>query len=134
MGGGKEELDFLKEADNIEEFAEKNKDVEFTAAPGLFREYTTSRVLVMEYIEGYAIDDKDSLLENGYDLHEIGSKLVDNYMKQMMEDGFFHGDPHPGNVKIRDGKIVWIDMGLMGRLTERDRQLIGKSGRRYCSQ
>ena len=81
----------------------------------------------MEYIEGYAIDDKDSLLENGYDLHEIGSKLVDNYMKQVMEDGFFHGDPHPGNVKIRDGKIVWIDMGLMGRLTERDRQLIAKA-------
>ena len=123
----KEELDFLKEADNIEEFAEKNKDVEFTAAPGLFREYTTSGVLVMEYIEGYAIDDKDSLLENGYDLHEIGSKLVDNYMKQVMEDGFFHGDPHPGNVKVRDGKIVWIDMGLMGRLTERDRQLIAKA-------
>ena len=44
----------------------------------------------------------------GYDLKEIGSKLVDNYIKQVMDDGFFHADPHSGNVKIRDGKIVWI--------------------------
>ena len=42
-----------------------------------------------------------------------------------MEDGFFHADPHPGNVCVSDGKIVWIDMGMMGRLSERDRELIG---------
>ena len=120
----KEELDFLKEADNIEEFAEKNKDVEFTAAPGLFREYTTSGVLVMEYIEGYPIDEKEVLEKEGYDLEEIGTKLVDHYIKQVMDDGFFHADPHPGNVHISDGKIVWIDMGMMGRLSDRDRELI----------
>ena len=50
-------------------------------------------------------------------LREIGSKLIDNYIRQVIEDGFFHADPHPGNVKIRDGKIVWIDMGMMGRLS-----------------
>ena len=44
-----------------------------------------------------------------------------------MDDGFFHADPHSGNVKIRDGKIIWIDMGMMGRLTERDREMIGKA-------
>ena len=44
-----------------------------------------------------------------------------------MDDGFFHADPHPGNVKVRDGKIIWIDMGMMGRLTERDRELIGRA-------
>ena len=48
-------------------------------------------------------------------------------IKQVMEDGFFHADPHSGNVKIRDGKIIWIDMGMMGRLTERDRELIGNA-------
>lgn len=125
--GMQEELNFLTEAANIEEFAAKNAEVEFVAAPMLYRRYTTSRVLVMEYIDGFSVDDKEGLLQNGYDLHEIGSKLVDNYMKQVMEDGFFHGDPHPGNVKIREGKIVWIDMGMMGRLTERDRQLIEKA-------
>ena len=80
----------------------------------------------MEYIDGFPIDGREELLENGYDLNEIGSKFVDNYIKQVMEDGFFHADPHPGNVRIRGGKIVWLDMGMMGRLTERDRELIGE--------
>lgn len=81
----------------------------------------------MEYIDGFAINDKENLLANGYDLNEIGTKLVDNYIRQVMEDGFFHADPHPGNVRIRDGKIVWIDMGMMGRLTERDREQISNA-------
>lgn len=70
---------------------------------------------------------KRNFLAGRYDLEEIGIKLIDNYIKQVMEDGFFHADPHPGNVKIQDGKIVWIDMGMMGRLTERDKELIGKA-------
>lgn len=68
---------------------------------------------------------KNEVLEKGgYDLEEIGTKLIDHYIKQVMDDGFFHADPHPGNVHISDGKIVWIDMGMMGRLSDRDRELI----------
>ena len=119
-----EEMNFLLEASNIEEFAGNNRDVAFVATPKLYRKYTTSHVLVMEYIKGFNIDDKEGLLKDGYDLEEIGSKLIDNYIRQVIEDGFFHADPHPGNVKIRDGKIVWIDMGMMGRLSDRDRELI----------
>lgn len=122
-----EEMNFLTEASNMEEFARNNKDIVFAATPCLYREYTTSCVLVMEYIDGYRIDDKENLQKDGYDLNEIGSKLVDNYIKQVIEDGFFHADPHPGNVHIRDGKIVWIDMGMMGRLSERDKKEIGKA-------
>lgn len=122
-----EEMNFLDEASNMEEFAKKNKDVAFVEVPALYREYTTSHVLVMEYVDGISIDDKETLLANGYDLNEIGSKLVDNYIKQVMEDGFFHADPHPGNVKIRGGKIVWMDMGMMGRLTEHDREMIAQA-------
>lgn len=124
-----EEMNFLVEAANMEEFARKNEDVVFTGTPKLYKEYTTTHVLVMEYIDGIAVDDKEKLLENGYDLKEIGTKLVDNFIKQVMEDGFFHADPHPGNVKIRDGKIIWIDMGMMGRLTERDKDLIAEAVR-----
>ena len=97
--------------------------------PELYQEYSTIHVLVMEYVDGFAVDDKETLLENGYDLKEVGSKLVDNYIKQVMDDGFFHADPHPGNVKIREGKIIWMDMGMMGRLSERDRELVGKAVR-----
>ena len=57
----------------------------------------------------------------------MGRKLINNYMKQVMEDGFFHADPHPGNVKVHDGKIVWIDMGMMGRLSARDKKLMERA-------
>ena len=123
----RDEMNFLTEAANMEEFARRNKDVNFVGTPALYQQYTTVNVLVMEYIDGCGIDDKESLIEQGYDLKEIGSKLVDNYIKQVMDDGFFHADPHSGNVKIRDGKIIWIDMGMMGRLTEHDREMIGKA-------
>ena len=74
---------------------------------------TTSSPVFRTALCTCGVDEKDKLLEDGYDLKEIGSKLVDNYIKQVMDDGFFHADPHSGNVKIRDGKIVWIDMGMM---------------------
>ena len=122
-----EEMNFLTEAANMAEFAKKNKDVAFVKVPILYREYISPHILVMEYIDGFAINDKANLLANGYDLNEIGTKYVDNFIKQVMDDGFFHADPHPGNVRIRDGKIVWIDMGMMGRLTERDREQIAKA-------
>lgn len=123
----KEEMNFLTEASNLEEFARRNKEIAFIGVPKLYHEYTNHCVLVMEYIDGYAIDDKKTLLAEGYDLEEVGMKLIDHYIKQVMDDGFFHADPHPGNVKIRGGKIVWIDMGMMGRLTERDKELLGKA-------
>ena len=56
----------------------------------------TTHVLVMEYVEGFPINAREELLENGYDLKEIGRKFVDNYIKQVMEDGFFHADPPSG--------------------------------------
>ena len=123
----RDEMNFLTEASNMEEFARRNKDVNYVGTPILYQQFTTVHVLVMEYIDGCGIDDKEALLENGYDLREIGTKLVDNYIKQVMDDGFFHADPHSGNVKIREGKIIWIDMGMMGRLTEHDREVIGKA-------
>ena len=124
-----EEMDFLKEAANMEEFTHNNQGIRYIRCPKLYHEYTTSRVLVMEYIGGCPVDDKETLLAEGYDLGEIGRKLVNNYVKQVMEDGFFHADPHPGNVKVLDGKIVWIDMGMMGRLTNRDRNLMARAVR-----
>lgn len=122
-----EEMDFLKEASNMKEFAKNNRSIHFISSPKCYEEYTTKHILVMEYIDGIAIDHKQELLENGYDLEEIGMKLIDNYIKQVMDDGFFHGDPHPGNIRISGGKIVWIDMGMMGRLTQRDKNLIAKA-------
>lgn len=119
-----EEMNFQTEAANMEEFRRLNEDVRFVYVPKLYRPLTTGRVLVMEYIDGYDIEDTEGLTKAGYDLNEIGEKLIDNWIRQVMTDGFFHADPHPGNIMIRGGKIVWIDMGLMGRLTEHDREAI----------
>ena len=119
-----EEMDFLKEAANMEEFAKNHTDVAYVYVPKLYKKYTTSHVLVMEYIRGIPIDDAETLESQGYDLNEIGRKFVNSFIQQVMEDGFFHADPHPGNVRIRAGKIVWLDMGMMGRLSERDRKIM----------
>ena len=122
-----EEMNFLVEAKNMEEFEHLNQDVAYVASPKLYREFTAPQVLVMEYIDGIPIDHKEELMEAGYDLNEIGTKLADNYVKQITEDGFFHADPHPGNIRIRDGKIVFLDMGMMGTLSERDRRTISQA-------
>ena len=122
-----QEMDFLIEADNLEKFHRLNEDVAFATCPTLYRDYTMKNVLVMEYVDGFSSDDKKALTDNGYDLDEIGAKLADNYIKQIMDDGFFHADPHPGNIKIRGGKIVWIDMGMMGVLSPNQRKLISKA-------
>lgn len=121
-----EEMDFLKEAANMDEFSRNNASVQYVTTPKLYHEYSTGHVLVMEYIDGYSLDDVESLQNARYDMDEIGTKFVNNFIKQVMDDGFFHADPHPGNVKIRDGKIVWIDMGMMGRLSEKDRHTMIK--------
>ena len=116
-----EETDFLKEARNLEEFALLNKDVVYISCPKPYMEYCTEEVLVMEYVDGISIRDTKRLLENGYDLEEIGVKVMDNYATQIMEHGFFHADPHPGNILVKDGKVIYIDLGIMGRLSVRDR-------------
>ena len=89
--------------------------------------YDRVQVMVATNAFGMGIDEHDKLVEAGYDLAEIGAKLADNYVRQIMEDGFFHADPHPGNIRIRDGKIVWLDMGMMGSLNEKERKLIGNA-------
>lgn len=114
----KRELDFTIEADNIEHFARCNRDVRFLAFPGVVRELTTPRVLVMDYIRGIRVNDVETLRQNGYDPGELAKKLVDNYFKQVFHDGFFHADPHPGNILVRENHVVYIDFGIMGTLTE----------------
>lgn len=119
-----QEMDFLIEMSHLEEFARLNADINYVTCPQVEKSLSTSRVLVMEYVNGVQIDELRALREMGYEINEIGKKLAENYAKQVLDDAFFHADPHPGNIRIRDGKIVWLDLGMMGRLSNRDRQLI----------
>lgn len=120
-----EETDFAREAANLQEFAQLNKKVSFIDCPKVYPEFCDEYVLVMEYIDGIPILDTKRLSEAGYDFEEIGEKILDNYALQILDHGFFHADPHPGNLLIRNGKIVYIDLGIMGRLSLRDRAGFG---------
>ncbi len=116
-----EETDFACEAENLRLFKQLNKDAAFIDCPRVYPEYCSEYCLVMEYVEGIPIYNHEALIEAGYDLSEIGEKMLDNYATQILDHGFFHADPHPGNIIIREGKIVYIDLGIMGRLTATER-------------
>ncbi len=115
-----EEINFNKELNNIEKFKELNKNIKYIDFPKTYKKYSNEKILIMEYIEGFKLNDFDNLINNGYDLKEIASKLCENFCKQILDDGFFHADPHYGNLVIRDGKILFLDMGMVGKLTNND--------------
>ena len=113
----REETDFLVEARNLEEFRRNNEDCKFVTCPKPYMDLCTKHIVVMEYIDGITISTPAKLIEAGYDLTEIGTKLVDNYASQLLDDGFFHADPHPGNIEVLGGQIVFLDLGITGRLS-----------------
>ncbi len=119
-----EEMNFLKEAENAVTFYNNHKDVQYATCPKVYTELSSEKILVMEYVEGFFIDNEKAITEGGYDKKEIAAKLAEDYISQVIDYGFFHADPHPGNIKIRNGQIVWIDLGMMGTLSPRDRGLI----------
>lgn len=119
-----QEMNFLVEAEHLERFAALNDGVAFATCPRVYKELSTSSVLVMENIKGIPIDHIEQLRSRGYDMEEIAEKLADNYIKQILDDGFFHADPHQGNIIIRGGQIVWLDLGMVGVLSSRDRLLL----------
>lgn len=118
------ETDFLVEADNLAQFNEFAKDFAYIRCPKPYRHLCTEHVVVMEYVDGIPISEPQQLTEQGYDLREIGTKLVDNYATQVLDTGFFHADPHPGNIIIDEGQIVLIDLGMTGRLSSTNRSIL----------
>lgn len=110
------EVDFQQEAANLAEFKDFCNSYAYIDCPKPYPGLCTRHVVVMEYIDGISLSRPAQLVAQGYDLREIGTKLVDNYASQIMDRGFFHADPHPGNIIIRDGCIVLIDLGMVGRL------------------
>ena len=120
----KEEMNFYTEKSHIEEFHKNNKELVYMKPLKVYEKLSTSNILVMEYIPGYKISDTTSLIEEGYDLDEIALKLANNYLKQALDDGFYHADPHTDNIKIVDGKIAYLDFGMMGRLSKRNRKIL----------
>ena len=118
------ETDFLVEARNLSEFNRFCERYKYMDCPKPYIDLCTEHVVVMDYVEGISVSHPDQLLEAGYDLKEIGTKLVDNYATQVLDEGFFHADPHPGNIMVSGGRIVLLDLGMTGRLNAKTRSVL----------
>ncbi|MDP0498927.1 MAG: AarF/UbiB family protein [Verrucomicrobiota bacterium JB022] len=114
-----DELDFTREARNAALFNELNRDPEHVFAPRVFGDYSGARVIVMEWIAGTPIGETALPPEEAHELATIGGR---SFFAQIAVTGFFHGDPHPGNLLVTpDGRLCFIDWGLAGQLTRQMR-------------
>ncbi len=114
----KKELNFIEEIRNMERFRRNLKIFNNVVIPVIYPELTSDRVIIMERIEGIRIDNISSIEKLDVDRKEIARTYVNVYFKMILEDGFFHADPHPGNIFIMpDGKIGIVDFGIVGWLS-----------------
>ena len=118
----KGELDYDREGRNADRFRENFKDEDFVYIPRVYWEYTTALMMVQERIHGIKISDIEALDAQGYDRHQIALHTAKFVIKEVLEDGFFHADPHPGNIFILPGEILGLmDFGTVGYLNDSDR-------------
>lgn len=122
----REEMDFRREAENMEVFRRFFSDDRRVRVPGVFEDLTRRRVLVMEYCPGDKIDRLKGRFEAGdLDLNQVMETLTALYLRMMIVDGFMHGDPHPGNLLVQDdGRIVLLDWGMVLRVPKWTREAI----------
>ncbi len=112
------ELDYTIEGKNAEKMARQFLDNAKIRIPKIYQDYSTQKVLTMEYIQGTKLSQTERLIELGYDTSEIAKQIVEAILQQILIDGFFHGDPHPGNILVlSDQVITFLDFGMVGRLT-----------------
>ena len=120
-----EELDCRVEAENTRYFKEHCiEDETKVTCPDVYDELTTERIFTMSFVDGYSISKRDRLIEEGYDVQDIGRRIVDNYLYQVLDAGVFHADPHQGNIMVMHGVPCWIDFGMIGRITDADVNII----------
>lgn len=120
----REETNFLMEAKNLEDFYEFHKGVRGISCPRSYMQFCTEHVVVMDYIDGISVADPAELEAHAYDLEKIGARIVEDYSTQVLDDGFFHADPHAGNIIVKDGVVYFIDLGMMGRMSSHDRGIV----------
>jgi len=117
------ELDFTRDARNANRMSRNFQNFPGVRFPKIYWEYSRPHFLVMEFVEGVRIDDREAIMEMGLDPHAIGVRGFHAYLKMIFEDGYFHGDPHPGNLLVtKDGDIVFLDFGIVGILRPEKRQ------------
>ena len=116
----KEELDFRIEAANTKFFKDVILAGGQVTCPSVIDELTTERIFTMTYVDGCSIAKKDKLIEQGIDPVQAGRDILESYLHQVFDVGIFHADPHQGNIMASNGKVEWIDFGMIGQITEAD--------------
>ena len=120
-----EEISLTNEKNNIQQFALNFKNNKETYVPKVYEEYCSNNILCMEFVDGIKITNKEGLLANGIDpvkISEVGLRL---FVSQILDFGFFHADPHAGNILIKkDGKVVFIDFGAVGTIQPNDKEIL----------
>jgi len=121
----RDELDFVLEARHADTLARNFAADQGIHIPAVYWDYTTKKVLTLEFVAGQKLINRQELIDAGHDPAEIARKLVEAIIKQILVDGFFHADPHPGNlVVLADGRLAFLDYGIMGYLEQELRDKI----------
>ncbi|KIC64117.1 ABC1 kinase family protein [Chryseobacterium taiwanense] len=120
-----EEVSLINEKENILQFRRNFKNNKETYVPKIYEEFCNNNILCMEFIDGIKVTDTPVLVENDIDpanISEIGLRL---FVSQIMDYGFFHADPHAGNILVKkDGKVVFIDFGAVGKIPPNDKEIL----------
>ncbi|WP_299412561.1 AarF/ABC1/UbiB kinase family protein [Acaryochloris sp. IP29b_bin.148] len=123
-----EEIDYLNEGRNADQFRRNFRDQDWVYVPRVFWRYATPRVLTLEYVPGLKISNYDAIDAAGIDRKRIAQLSAKAYLYQLLTDGFFHADPHPGNLAVSsDGQLIFYDFGMMGRITSITREKLLKT-------
>lgn len=127
-----EEVDYLNEGRNADMFRRNFRDHDRVKAPRIYWRYTTPRLLTMEYVPGIKVSSADALVAAGVDQKAIAHLGAESYLRQLLQHGFFHADPHPGNIAVEahTGSLIFYDFGMMGRVpkTTKDSLMVTLSG------
>jgi aarF domain-containing kinase len=108
------EIDYVAEAANAQRFSELYAGVTDVFVPKIYSDLTTSKVLTMEWVDGFRLTDSASLATFGLDRKKLVDTLVQCSLQQILENGFFHADPHAGNLlACKDGRLCYLDFGMM---------------------
>ncbi|KAK4751078.1 hypothetical protein SAY87_004560 [Trapa incisa] len=112
-----QEIDYINEGKNADKFRRDFRNIKWVRVPLVYWDYTASKVLTLEYAPGIKINQLEMIDSRGYDRSRISSRAIEAYLIQILKTGFFHADPHPGNLAIdKDETIIYYDFGMMGEI------------------
>ncbi|KAJ6794905.1 protein ACTIVITY OF BC1 COMPLEX KINASE 7, chloroplastic [Iris pallida] len=118
-----EETDYINEGKNADRFRRDYRNIKWVRIPLINWDYTSMKILTMEYVPGIKINSLDQIDARGFSRSQIASRTIESYLIQILKTGFFHADPHPGNLALdTDGSLIYYDFGMMGEITPSTRE------------